>query len=164
MELGTSQITLLQWLTFLLGSLTANPTVQLFRIYLFLLVLVFVLQCLPYTGKLIMFLSQLSLILPHTHKEMPRFIAKTILMLIDSLCDHLRDVPWQNIFKLNASAAASELCKWFQVEIDPYIPHCTYQVLSLIISIVLENLFHLNQQNKPSESIYLSIYLYINLC
>ena len=117
---------------------------------------------------LIMFLSQLSLILPHTHKEMPRFIAKTILMLIDSLCDHLRDVPWQNIFKLNASAAASELCKWFQVEIGPYIPHCMYQVLSLIISIVLENLFHLNQQNKSSEpiylSIYLSIYLYINLC
>ena len=26
----------------------------------------------------------------------------------DSLCDHLRDVPWEDIFKLGASAAASE--------------------------------------------------------
>ena len=27
----------------------------------------------------------------------------------DGLCDHLRDVPWEDIFKLGASAAASEL-------------------------------------------------------
>ena len=26
----------------------------------------------------------------------------------DGLCDHLRDVPWEDIFKLGASAAASE--------------------------------------------------------
>ena len=31
------------------------------------------------------------------------------------LCDHLRDVPWEDIFKLGASSAASEFCKWFQV-------------------------------------------------
>ena len=30
----------------------------------------------------------------------------------DGLCDHLRDVPWEDIFKLSASAAASEFCKW----------------------------------------------------
>ena len=28
----------------------------------------------------------------------------------DGLCDHLRDVPWEDIFKLSASAAASEFC------------------------------------------------------
>ena len=28
------------------------------------------------------------------------------------LHDHLRDVPWQDIFKLSASAAASEFCEW----------------------------------------------------
>ena len=28
----------------------------------------------------------------------------------DSLCDHLRDVPWEDIFKLSASAASSEFC------------------------------------------------------
>ena len=44
------------------------------------------------------------------------------------LCDHLRDVPWEDIFKLGASAAASEFCEWVQVRIDVYIPHRMYQV------------------------------------
>ena len=40
----------------------------------------------------------------------------TILVLIgDSLHDHLRDVPCEDIFKLSASAAASESCEWVQV-------------------------------------------------
>ena len=46
----------------------------------------------------------------------------------DSLCDHLRDVPWEDIFKFGASAAASEFCKWVQVGIYVYIPHRKYQV------------------------------------
>ena len=29
----------------------------------------------------------------------------------DGLCDHLRDVPWEDILKLNASVAASEFCE-----------------------------------------------------
>ena len=29
----------------------------------------------------------------------------------DGLHDHLRDAPWGNIFKLSASAAASEFCE-----------------------------------------------------
>ena len=44
--------------------------------------------------------------------------------------DHLGDVPWENIFKHCASAAASEFCEWVQVVIDVYIPHCKYQVKS----------------------------------
>ena len=28
------------------------------------------------------------------------------------LCDHLRDVPWEDIFKLSASVATSEFCQW----------------------------------------------------
>ena len=44
----------------------------------------------------------------------------------DGLRDHLRDVPWEDIFKLSASTAASEFCEWFQVGIDVYIPHCRY--------------------------------------
>ena len=39
----------------------------------------------------------------------------------DSLCDHLRDVPWNDNFKLSASAAASEFCQRVQVGIDVYI-------------------------------------------
>ena len=46
----------------------------------------------------------------------------------DGLYDHLRDVPWEDIFKLSASAAASDFFEWFQVGIDAYIPHGKYQV------------------------------------
>ena len=46
----------------------------------------------------------------------------------DGLFDHLRDLPWEDIFKLSASAAASEFCEWVQVGIDVYFPHCKYQV------------------------------------
>ena len=45
----------------------------------------------------------------------------------DGLLDHLRNVPWEDIFKFGASAAASEFCEWFQVGIDAYIPRGKYQ-------------------------------------
>ena len=45
----------------------------------------------------------------------------------DGLCDHLRDVPWEVIFKLSASAA-SKFCGWVQVGIDIFDPHRKYQV------------------------------------
>ena len=44
----------------------------------------------------------------------------------DGLRNHLRDVPWEDIFKLSASAVASEFCDWVQVGIDVYIPHRKY--------------------------------------
>ena len=46
----------------------------------------------------------------------------------DGLQDHLRDVLWEDIFKLGASAAASKFWEWVQVGIDVYIPHRKYQV------------------------------------
>ena len=46
----------------------------------------------------------------------------------DGLCDHLRDVPWEDIYKCSASAAASKFCEWVQVGIDVYISHRKYQV------------------------------------
>ena len=46
----------------------------------------------------------------------------------DDLHDHLRDVLWEDIIKLSASAAVSEFCEWFQVGIDVYVPHRKYQV------------------------------------
>ena len=45
----------------------------------------------------------------------------------DSLCDHLRDVPWEGIFKLSVFAAAIDFCEWVQIGINVYIPHCKYQ-------------------------------------
>ena len=44
----------------------------------------------------------------------------------DGLHDHLRDVPWENIFKLSASAAASEFGEGVKVGIYVYIPHRKY--------------------------------------
>ena len=80
----------------------------------------------------------------------------------DGLCDHLRDVPWKDIFKLSASTAASEFCEWVQVGIDVYIPHRKYQVkphsspcfsAACAAAIVHRNhFFLLYQQNKSSES------------
>ena len=46
----------------------------------------------------------------------------------DGLHDHLREVPWEDIFKLGASATAREFCEWVQVGIDVYIPYKKYQV------------------------------------
>ena len=80
----------------------------------------------------------------------------------DGLRDHLRDVPWEDIFKLGASTAASEFCEWVQVGIDVYIPHRKYQVkphsspwfsAACAAAIVHRNhFFRLYQQNKSSKS------------
>ena len=80
----------------------------------------------------------------------------------DGLRDHLRDVPWEDIFKLGASAAASEFCEWVQVGIDVYIPYRKYQVkrhscpcfsAACAAAIVHKNhFFHLYQREKYSDS------------
>ena len=80
----------------------------------------------------------------------------------DGLCDHLRDVPWEDIFKLGASGAASEFCEWVQVGIDVYIPHKKYEVkpqsppwLSAVCTASLihrNHLFRFYQKNKSNAS------------
>ena len=45
----------------------------------------------------------------------------------DGLRDHLRDVPWEDIFKLSDSATASQFCEWVQVGII-YITHREHKV------------------------------------
>ena len=80
----------------------------------------------------------------------------------DGLRDHLRDVPWEDICKLSASAAASEFCEWVQAGIDVYIPHRKYQVkphssrwfsAAYAAAIVDRNhFFRLYQKDKSSES------------
>ena len=79
----------------------------------------------------------------------------------NSLHDHLRHVPWEDIFKLGASAAASEFCERVQVGIDVYIPQRKYQVkphssswFSAACAAVIvrrNNFFRFCQQNKSSE-------------
>ena len=80
----------------------------------------------------------------------------------EGLCDHLRDVTWDDFFKLSASDAASEFCEWVQVGIDVYIPYQKYQVkphscpwfsAAYAAAIVHRNqFFHLYQKDKSSES------------
>ena len=80
----------------------------------------------------------------------------------DDLHDHLRDVSWENMFKLSASAVASEFFEWVQVAIDVYIPHRKYQVKSHLspwfsaayaAAIVHRNhFFHLCERDKSSDS------------
>ena len=41
----------------------------------------------------------------------------------DGLRDQFTDVPWEDIFKLSASAATNEFCELVRVGIDVYIPH-----------------------------------------
>ena len=76
-----------------------------------------------------MLLSQFPLSFHHIHNGMFYPIAYGYSRADwDSLHDHLRDVPWEDIFKVDASAAASEFCGWVQVGINVYVPHRKYQV------------------------------------
>ena len=80
----------------------------------------------------------------------------------DGLCYDLRDVPWEDIFKLSPSADASEFYEWVQLVIDVYIPYHKYQFKthsSLWFSAACAagivprlNFFRFYQQNKSSES------------
>ena len=75
---------------------------------------------------------------------------------------NMRDVPWEDIFQLCASAAASEFFEWVQVGIDVYIPHRKYQVkphsspwfsAACAAAIVHRNhFFRLYQKDKSSAS------------
>ena len=72
------------------------------------------------------------------------------------------DVPWEDIFKLSASAAASEFCEWVQVGNDVYIPHRKYQVkphsspwfsaACAAIIVHRNHFFRLYQKNKSYDS------------
>ena len=74
----------------------------------------------------------------------------------------MRNVPWQDIFKLGASAAASEFCESVQIEIDVYIPHRKCQVkphssswFSAACSAAIihgNHFFRLYQREKSSDS------------
>ena len=90
---------------------------------------------LPRWKILIIMLSQFPLTFHQTENGMPHFIAYLMTYSCadwDGLCDYLGDIPWEDIFKLSACAAAGEFCEWVQVGIDMYIPasHCMYKVKS----------------------------------
>ena len=78
----------------------------LFWISFFLLTLVFVLQWLSvHCEILIMLLS------PQQDPLFDRIAYDYSHADLDGLCDHLRDILYEDIFKLGASVAASEFCE-----------------------------------------------------
>ena len=89
--------------------------------------LVFALQWISHHWEiLIILLPQFQLTLYQTQKGMSCNTAwlVTVLELIGMVFLTIWQMfKWANIFKLGASAAASELCKWVQVGTEIYIPH-----------------------------------------
>ena len=74
----------------------------------------------------------------------------------------MRDVPWEDVFKLGASAAVTEICELVQVGINVYIPRSKQLVkpghstpwfsVACAAAIAHKNhLFRLYQQNKSSS-------------
>ena len=116
-----SEMTLLRWLTLLLGSQTVILMVLLVWIYFLLLTRVFVLHV----------IVSVSIDFPSNSQRERTFHRVAYdypLSDWDGLRDHLEDVTWEGIFKLGTSAAASKFCEWVLVGIDVYIPHRKYQV------------------------------------
>ena len=153
-------MTLLRWLTFLIRSQTVILVVLPFWIYLFLVMLVFVLQQLSLHWEILISVSIES---PSSSQQDSLFhhIAYHYSRLIGMVFMIIWEMFHGRISKLAASAAASELCEWVQVGIDVYIPHHKYRVkpnsslwfsAACAATIVHRNhCFHLYQNNKSSE-------------
>ena len=106
-----SQMILLSWLIFLLGSLTAvTVTVLLFWIFFFFcLTLVFV--AFPLLGNFDHVVVSVSIKFLSNSKGDASFHCVACDYSCadwDGICDHLRDVLCEDIFKLSAYAYASE--------------------------------------------------------
>ena len=160
-----SQMTLLRWLTFLLGSQTDSHSPALLDLFLSSDASICSTMAFHPLGNSDHVVVSVSIDFPTNSKRDAPFhrIAYDYSRAdCNGLRDHLRDVPWEDIFKLGASAAASEFCEWIQVGIDVYIPHRKYQVKShsspwfsaaCTAAIVHRNhFFHLYQREKSSDS------------
>ena len=120
---------LLRWIAVLLGSLTVTLTVLLFWTYLFLLILYFFLQLLSAHWEIWIVIVSVSIDFPSNPKVDALFYCTAhdySRADWDDLCDHLRNIPSEVIFKLGASTAAAEFCEWVQVVIDVHISHRKY--------------------------------------
>ena len=154
-----SQMVLLRWLTFLLGSQTVILTVLLFWIYFVLLMLVFVLQWLPLHWEiLIMLLSQFPLTFHQQDAPFHCIAYDYSHTDWDSLLDYLRDAPWQDIVKLSASAGLLNFVSEFRLELMCQKYHIKshpsqWSSAACAAAIVHKNhFFCLSLQNKSSES------------
>ena len=122
-------MTLPRWLTFLLGSLTHSPA--LLDLFISSDACICSTMAFPTLGNSDHVVAvSVSIDFPINSKQYALLYCITYNYSCadwDSLHDCLRDAPWEDIFKLNASAAAREFCDWVQVAVDVYIPHHKYQ-------------------------------------
>ena len=129
-----SQTTFLRWLTFLPGSQTVilSPTVFISSHCSMCSTLVF--HPLENSNHVVV---SVSTDFPSNSQRVSPFhrIAYDCSRADwDSLRDHWRDLPQEDIFKLSPSAAAIELFEWVQVGIDVYILHGTFSLISMVFS------------------------------
>ena len=159
------QTTLLRWLLFLLGSQTVILSPALLDLFISSDASICSTMAFPPLGNSDHIVASVSIDFPsYSQRDAPfhRITYDYSRADWDGLRDHLRDVPWEDIFKLSASATASEFCGWVQVGIDVYIPHRKYQVqphsppwfsAASAAAIVHRNhFFCLYHKNKSSES------------
>ena len=98
-----SQMILLRWLTFLLESLTDSQSPALLELFLSSDASVCSTMAFPPLGNSNHVVASVSIDFPPFH----RIACDYSRADWDGLFDHLRHVPWEKIFKLSASAAAS---------------------------------------------------------
>ena len=113
-----SQMTLLRWLTILLGSQTVILIVLFLWIYFSLDSSICSTMAFPLFGNSDHLVVSISIDFPsNSQRDSPfHHIAYDYSRADwDSFCGHYRDVPCKDIFKLGASAASSEFCEWVQV-------------------------------------------------
>ena len=160
----SSQMTLLRWLTFLLGSQTVIFQVMLFWIYFFLLMLVFVLQWLSlHCEILIMFLSQFSLTFHHIQNGMAHVMAllMTILVVIGTTFVIIWEmfhgrISLNSILLLLLVNFVSSGCNWclYPTQKVPVKAHSSPWFSGACADAIIHrnNFFHLYQKDKSSES------------
>ena len=124
--------TLVRWLTFLLGSQTVVHIVLFFWMYLFLLMPVFccAMPLCQLGNSDHVLVSVFIDFIWNTHQNASFYtklmtVAILIGMLWDSLHDHLRDVPWEDIIKLSASTAIVT----YIVTRSQYVPFVTIYLI-----------------------------------
>ena len=125
-SINTSQTTLLRWLTFLLGYqtvvLTVSPSSD---------ASICSRKASPPLGNSDhVFVSVLIKFPSYSRRDalFHRIAHDYSPADWDGLSDYFRDVRWEDISKLSASAVASEFCECVQVGIDGYNPHQKCQV------------------------------------
>ena len=129
--------TLLRWLTFLLGSQTLILSPALLDIFISSDASICSTMAFPPLENSDHVVVSVSIDFPtNSQQDAPfhRIAYDYSRADWDGLRDHLRDAPWEDIFKLGASAAASEFCEWVQDATD---------VISLI-EIIRSSLIHLH--------------------